>query len=95
LGCAIAEVGVIAIWNTTLNNAEFAASSTSLVFTVLDDFNNNGGWGENSATSLTTWVAGLAPLTPSWDLVVDTYASGYNHGLLNGVNTIWDNGLFK
>ena len=47
LGCAVAEVGVIAIWNTTLNNAEFGASSASLVFTVLDDFNNNGGWGEN------------------------------------------------
>jgi hypothetical protein len=95
LGCAVAEVGVIAIWNTTLNNAEFAASSASLVFTILDDVNNNGGWGENSSTSLTTWVAGLAPLTPSWDLAVDTYASGYNHGLFNGVNTIWDNGLFK
>jgi hypothetical protein len=42
LGCAIAEVGVIAIWNTTLNNAEFAASSTSLVFTVLDDLMVDG-----------------------------------------------------
>jgi hypothetical protein len=37
----------------------------------------------------------LVPLTPSWDLILDTYASGYNHGILNGVDTIWMDGLFR
>ena len=95
LGCAIAEVGVIVTWNLTLNNVEQYASAGSFVFTVLDDLSNNGGWGENSSTSLTTLVAGTLPLTPSWDLAVDTYASGYNHGFFNGVHTIWTDGLFK
>jgi hypothetical protein len=95
LGCAIAEVGVIATWNMTLNYLETAASSASLGLTILDDFINNGGWGENSSTSLTTWLAGSLPLTPSWDLAVDTYSSGYNHGVFNDINTIWTNGLFR
>jgi len=95
LGCAIAEVGVAVTWTLTLNNVETVASSASLGFTILDDLNNNGGWGENSSTSLASWAAGLLPLTPSWDLAVDTYASGYNHGVFNGVNTILTNGLFK
>jgi RHS repeat-associated protein len=95
LGCAIAEVGVIATWNTTLNTAETAASSASLILTIADDLLNNGRWGENSSTSLATFVAGLAPLTPSWDVVVDGYSSGYNHGFFNGISTIWSNGLLK
>jgi hypothetical protein len=95
LGCAIAEVGVIATWNLSLNNLETAASSASLALTVVDDVLNNGGLGENSATSLATWAAGLPPLTPTWDLVVDGYSSGYNHGLFNGVHTVFYNGLFK
>jgi hypothetical protein len=95
LGCVIAEVGVWATWNLTLNNVEAAASLASFGFTVLDDLSNNGGLGENSATSLATLAAGQLPLTPSWDLVVDTYASGYNHGSFNGVSTIWTDGFFK
>ena len=95
LGCAIAEVGVVVTWNLTLNNVEQIASAGSFGFTFLDDVFNNGGWGENSSTSAVTLVAGTLPLTPSWDLAVDTYASGYNHGFFNGVSTILDNGLFK
>jgi hypothetical protein len=95
LGCAIAEVGVWATWTVTLNNVETAASTASLGFTVLDDLINNGGWGENSSTSAATWALGLLPLTPSWDLAVDTYSSGYNHGVFNGVHTIWTGGLLK
>lgn len=95
LGCAIAEVGVAATWTLTLNNAEMAASGLSFLLTWADDVANNGGWGENSSTSLTTLLAGQLPLTPSWDLAVDIYASGYNHEFFNGVNTIWTDGLFK
>lgn len=95
LGCVIAEVGVIVTWNLTLNNLETAASSASLALTVVDDALNNGGLGENSATSFATWVAGLPPLLPSWDLVVDGYSSGYNHGLFNGIHTVFNNGLFR
>lgn len=95
LGCAIAEVGVWATWTVTLNNIETAASSASLALTVADDLINNGGWGEGSSTSSATWAAGLLPLTPSWDLAVDTYSSGYNHGFFNGINTIRTNGLFR
>jgi hypothetical protein len=95
LGCVIAEVGVAATWTVTLNNVETGASSVSLGLTVIDDFANNGGWGENSSTSLATWAAGLLPLIPSWDLAVDTYSSGYNHGFFNGVHTIWTDGIFK
>jgi RHS repeat-associated protein len=95
LGCAIAEVGVIATWNVTLNNVEWSASTLSLGLTIADDVFNNGGWGENSSTSLVAWVAGTMPLTPSWDLAVDIYASGYNHGFFNGVNTISTDGVFK
>ena len=94
-GCAIAEVGVAATWTLTLNNVETGASGASLLTTIADDVFNNGGWGENSSTSLATFAAGLVPLTPSWDLAVDTYASGYNHGFFNGVNTIQTGGLFK
>jgi len=95
LGCAIAEVGVIYTWTITLNNAETYASGTSFVLTLGDDLLNNGGWGENSSTSLVTLAAGQLPLPPSWDLVVDTYASGYNHGLFNGIHTIWRDGLVR
>ena len=95
LGCVIAEVGVIVTWNITLNNAEFYASTASLALTLADDLLYNGGLGENSATSLATWATGLLPLPPSWDLAVDTYASGYNHGFFNGVNTIWTDGLIR
>lgn len=71
------------------------ASVLSFGFTALDDIFNNGGWGENSATSLTTLIAGQLPLSPSWDLAVDTYASGYNHGFFNGIYTFGSNGLLK
>jgi len=95
LGCAVAEVGVAATWTLTLNIAETIASSTSLGFTILDDVVNNGGWGTNSTTSLATWGAGLIPLTPSWDLAVDSYSSGYNHGIFNGIGTILNDGVFR
>jgi RHS repeat-associated protein len=95
LGCAIAEIEVMATWNLTLNIVEQIASAGSFGFTLADDLINNGGWGENSSTSLATLAAGALPLTPSWDLAVDIYSSGYNHGIFNGVNTIWTDGLFK
>jgi RHS repeat-associated protein len=95
LGCALGEFEAWGVWNTTLNNAETIASGLSFVFTFGDDLLNNGGWGENSATSLTTLIAGQLPLSPSWDLAVDTYASGYNHGFFNGIYTFGSNGLLK
>jgi hypothetical protein len=95
LGCAIGEYAAWGIWNTTLNGPETFFSFVSFGFTLIDDVVNNGGLGENSATSFTTLLAGQLPLTPSWDLVVDTYSSGYNHGFFNGVYTLGHNGLFK
>ena len=59
-GCVVAEVGVIVVWNLTLNNAETVASTASLLLTGADDLINNGGFGENTATSLATW-GGLDP----------------------------------
>jgi hypothetical protein len=94
-GCILAEGAVIPVWTSTLNNAETSFSSASMGLTILDDVFNNGGWGENSSTSVATWAVGLLPLTPSWDLAVDGYSSGYNHGIFNGVYTIWSEGLMK
>jgi hypothetical protein len=95
LGCALGEFEAWQVWNTTLNGPETFFSFASFVFTLADDLINNGGWGENSSTSLTTLLAGQLPLTPSWDLAVDTYSSGYNHGFFNGIYAFGSNGLFK
>ncbi len=95
LGCALGEFAAWGVWNTTLNNAETIASFTSFGLTALDDQINNSGWGENSATSLTTLIVGQLPISPSWDLAVDLYGSGYSHGFFNGIYTFGSNGLLK
>ncbi len=92
-GCVAGEGAVILEWNLSpINPTETALSGISLVLTGLDDGINNGGFGENTYTSGATFFAGLLPLTPSWDLIVDGYASGYNHGIFNGVDYILSGG---
>jgi hypothetical protein len=89
-GCAAGEGATILEWNLSpLNPTETALSGISLVLTGLDDGINNGGFGENTYTSVATFLAGSLPLTPSWDLVIDGYASGYNHGIFNGIGSIF------
>ena len=96
LGCAIGEGGAALTWNLSpLNGAETAASGLSLVLTALDEWGSPGGLGENTATSAVSFVSGLWPFPPSWDLAVDTYGSGYGHGVFNGISSIWTEGLLK
>jgi hypothetical protein len=91
-GCLAGELAAWAAWNASPANAtETMLSLISLGLTVTDDYFNNGGLGENTLTSSGTFLAGLVN-TPSGDLIVDGYASGYNHGLFNGLTTIISGG---
>ncbi len=84
------------IWGLTLNRAENALSFASMLFTIGDDVFNNGGAGENTVTSVATFLVGGASPDPLADLIIDGYASGYNHGIFNGIRPMFSSGeLFK
>lgn len=59
----------------------------------MDDF-SDGELGESTATSFVTFVVGGMNPDPIADLVIDGYASGYNHGFFNGIHTIMNGGSF-
>lgn len=92
LGCAAGEVVAAGIWSITLNPIEMGLSFASTGLTIFDDLINNGGIGENTITSVATSLAGAMAPTPSSDLLIDGYASGFNHGLFNGLITIGNGG---
>ncbi len=87
-GCLAGEAEAIAVWNVTGNPIDIALSWSSTFFTFMDDVINNGGMGENTVTSVSSSIAGMMAPTPSTDLIIDTYASGYNHGFFNGILSI-------
>ena len=92
-GCAAGGAEGLFLYNTTgLNTAESILSALSSGVTALDDYRNYGELGESSRTSITTTLVGLVMIDPFTDAVIDGYASGYNHGLFNSIDHIY-NGL--
>jgi len=108
-GCVIsAEVGCVegawgglllgqAIFNVFGGNAaETGLSGVSLIFTVAADVLEDGEFGEATTTSLVTFGVGSLMFDPIGDFLIDGYASGYNHEIFNGIETIFNGGsLFK
>lgn len=91
-GCAAGEAAAFFAWQASpINATETALSGISFGLIVLDDALNNGGLGENTYTAGGTFLAGLVN-TASGDFIVDGYASGYNHGIFNGLHTILSGG---
>jgi hypothetical protein len=74
------------------NAAETGFSFASLLFTVVADVLDDNEFGEATTTSTATVAAGGLMLDPIGDLVIDGYASGYNHGIFNGLETIFKGG---
>jgi hypothetical protein len=92
-GCAAGAMGGLFFYNTSgLNAAESFLSIGSSALTVLDEAIIYGELGESSKTSVTATLVGLVMIDPFTDAIVDGYASGYNHGLFNGIDNIY-NGL--
>ncbi|MBI5822920.1 MAG: RHS repeat-associated core domain-containing protein [Chloroflexi bacterium] len=89
-GCAAGELVAAGVWSSTLGNLDIGLSWLSTGFTIADDLVNNGGIGENTITSVSASIAGMMAPTPSADLIIDGYAAGYNHGIFNGVNAIFN-----
>ena len=76
----------------TLNGIETGLSTASFVLTLLADYQDDGELGENTRTAGTTFFAGLVMVDPYTDFVIDKYASGYNHGMYNDIDTILNGG---
>ena len=97
IGCVEGAIGGLllgqAIFNVFGGNAaETAFSFASLLFTVTADVLEDNEFGEATSTSLVTFGAGGLMLDPIGDLVIDGYASGYNHSVFNGIETIFNGG---
>jgi hypothetical protein len=90
-GCGGGLLIVWTLWNAGPNQAETALSGISLLITAVDDY-SDGELGESTATSFTTFVVGGMSPDPIADLIIDGYASGYNHGFFNGIVTILNGG---
>ena len=86
-GCGGGLLIVWTLWNAGPNQVETALSGLSLLITAVDDY-SDGELGESTATSFTTFVVGGMSPDPIADLIIDGYASGYNHGFFNGIVTI-------
>jgi len=88
-------IGMEIFFNYTGGNAaELAFSTISFVATFVADNIDDGGIGENTSTTLATLVTGAIIWDPMADLAVDSYASGFNHGLFNGIDTLMNGGTF-
>jgi len=84
--------GVIAYNVGGINVIETGFSLASLALNVSADGLDDGQLGEASYTSVTTFVTGLVMVDPFSDLIIDGYASGYNHGYFNDIYTILNGG---
>jgi hypothetical protein len=94
-GCGAGLLASWAVFNSSgMNTAETGFSFASLALTAAADRLDDGNLGEASSTSITTVLAGGAMWDPVADLVIDAYASGYNHGVFNGFDTIMNGGSF-
>jgi hypothetical protein len=101
-GCFVEELpgcgaGLVASWTifnlSGMNTAETVFIGISLALTTAADRLDDGSLGEASSTSFTTFLAGGAMWDPIADLFIDAYASGYNHGIFNGIDTIMNGGI--
>jgi RHS repeat-associated protein len=72
------------------NPVETIFSIGSTVTTIADDVFFNGNF-DNSVTSISATVAGTLNSIGVVDASIDTYASGYNHGVFPGITTIIQN----
>jgi hypothetical protein len=77
---------------TGANAAETIFSFASLALTVTADALDDRQLGEASSTSFVTFLAGGLMLDPIGDVIIDGYASGYNNGTFNGINTLMNGG---
>jgi len=92
-GCATgAFMGQAAFNLTGANAAETSFSLASLALTFAADALDDGQLGEPTGTSLVTFLAGALMLDPIGDVIIDGYASGYNNGTFNGINTLMNGG---
>lgn len=90
-GCATGGLmGQAAFNGTGANAAESFLGFWSFAFTGVADFIDDGEFGEATATSATTLITGSLMYDPIGDLIIDGYASGYNHGTFNGIISIMD-----
>jgi hypothetical protein len=88
-GCAAGAGEGIILYNITGPNVtESALSIGSTFFTVLDNYVQYGKLEESGKNSITTSLVGLVMVDPFTDAIVDTYASGYNHGLFSGLDSL-------
>jgi RHS repeat-associated protein len=91
----VAVGGFDIIYNVSGGNlAETFFSGVSLLFTGLADYADDGQLGDAFLTSAITFGAGLAMPDPIGDLVIDGYASGYNHGIFSGATDILNGASF-
>ena len=67
------------------NAAESFLGFVSFALTASADLLDDGNLGEPTATSFATLTAGSMMIDPIGDLLIDRYASGYNHGIYNGI----------
>ena len=90
-GCFSGVVAGNIVWvGTGLNSIETGLSLASAGATLIADYSDGGGFGEATHTSIGTAVVGLISTDPIVDFLIDGYASGYNHGVFCGVDTILD-----
>jgi hypothetical protein len=88
-GCmAGALLGKIAFNVTGANTAEAFLSTSSFGLTALADLIDDGQFSKATGTSLVTAIAGAAMVNPIGDFAIDRYSSGYNHGIVNGIDAL-------
>jgi RHS repeat-associated protein len=89
MGCAEGTLAGLLIWATPIfNGTETGLSWASTLLTISADLMDDRKWGESSSTSVATSLAGTVAFDPFTDLIIDGYASGYNHGLFCGIYTL-------
>jgi hypothetical protein len=93
-GCGAGLLTSWEIFNMGPNQLESGLSGVSLLLTAIDDYSEDIQLGENTATSFTTFVIGGMSPDPIADVIIDGYASGYNHEFFNGVFTLANSGPF-
>jgi hypothetical protein len=99
VGCVEGALGGLLLGQATFNvfggnAAETGLSFASLIFTAGADVLDDGEFSDATTTALVTFGVGGLMTDPIGDLVVDGYASGYNHGIFNGIETIFNGGSF-
>jgi hypothetical protein len=88
-GCVTGALMGEAAFNLSgANAAESILGLASLVLTGAADIIDDGEFGETTDTSFATFLVGGLMFDPIADLAIDGYASGYNHGTFNGIDSL-------